>query len=163
MTTETVVLRRREQPETLESHWLAPVKLNNRGPFLFAVELSRARTLVTARTIESLGADFNGLAETIVISEKLEYPLLRLETIALGSLELSNFEVIVWGKPKLSREVEAELEAGMHQEGVIYHLGTHPKSAVDSILECRGILGADFLGNFKLTFDLAAAQLVVER
>jgi hypothetical protein len=47
-------LTRREQKDTLQSHWLAPVSINGRSPFSFSVESSRVRTLVSVRTIEGL-------------------------------------------------------------------------------------------------------------
>src|SRR5262249_49653726 len=72
-----VSLRRNEHQETLQSHRLLPVTLNGRGPFAFAVEPSRSRTLVTANTIENLGVRFDPLADTVHVHGKLAYPLLR--------------------------------------------------------------------------------------
>jgi hypothetical protein len=45
----------REQQNTLQSHLLVPVSINGRSPLPFCVEPSRSRTLVSARTIETMG------------------------------------------------------------------------------------------------------------
>jgi len=153
-----IPLTRREQQETLQSHWLVPVSINNRGPFAFAVEPSRYRTLVSARTVETLGVTVDDLPTALTISDKLSYPLLRLQSVAVGSAVLNDFEVVVWGRPTIPPELLASIG-----EDTLYPLGNHPTSAVDSILECRGVLGSDFLRHFKVSFDFAIETLVLER
>jgi len=148
----------REQQDTLQSHLLVPVSMNGRSPFSFSVEPSRARTLVSARTIESLGVAADDHPSTLAISEKLSYPLLRLNSLAVGSAVMNDFEVVVWGIPVIPPEILASLD-----ENTIYPLGNHPSSAIDAIMECRGVLGADFLHNFKVSFDFAAETLMLER
>ena len=151
-------LTRREQRDTLQAHWLAPVSINGRSPFPFSVEPSRARTLVSARTIEGLGVVVDDLPSSLAISEKLSYPLLRLDSIAVGSAVVNDFEVVVWGASVIPPEIMASLD-----ENTIYPLGNHPSSAIEAIMECRGVLGADFLHNFKVSFEFAAETLVLER
>jgi hypothetical protein len=151
-------LSRREQQNTLQLHWLLPVSINGGSPLPFAIEPTRARTLVQARTIEGLGVIVDDLPSTLTISGKLAYPLLRLDSIAVGSAVLKNFEVVVWGKPVIPPEMLANLE-----EDKLYPLGNHPQSAIDAIIECRGVLGVDFLRNFRVSFDFAAETLLLER
>jgi hypothetical protein len=151
-------LTRKEQQNTLQSHWLAPVSINGRSPFPFSVEPSRARTLVSARTIESLGITVDDLPSTLTISEKLAYPLLRLDSIAVGNAIMNGFEVVVWGKPVVPPELLASPDGER-----FYPLGSHPLSAIDAIIECRGVLGVDFLRNFKVSFDFAAETLLLEQ
>jgi hypothetical protein len=45
---------------------------------------------------------------------------------------------------------------------MLYPLGTHPASAIDAVLKCRGILGADFLRNFTVSLDFKAENLLLE-
>jgi hypothetical protein len=148
---------RRKQQNTLQTHLFVPVSINGRSPFPFAVEPSRSRTLVSARTIETLGLNVEDSSPTLAISGKLAYPLLRLDSVAAGSAVLTHFEVVVWGSPAISPEILAD-----SKEGMLYPLGTHPASAIDAVLECRGILGADFLRNFIVSLDFKAENLVLE-
>lgn len=147
---------RRDQQDTLQSHLLVPVSINGRSSFPFAVEPSRSRTLVSARTVETLGLSVDDSSPTLTISEKLVFPVLRLDSIATGDAVLNSFEVVVWGRPVIPQETIANMK-----EGTLYSLGSLPKSAIDAVLECRGILGADFLRNFAVSFDFAAENLVL--
>jgi hypothetical protein len=150
--------KQRKQQNTLQSHLLVEVSINGRSPFLFCVEPSRSRTLVSARTIETMGLSVDDSSSRLTVSERLAYPLLRLDSLALGSAILNNFEVVVWGRPVIPPEVLANLD-----EDIIYPLGNHPPSAIDGIIECRGVLGADFLRNFTVSLDFVAEILVLER
>jgi hypothetical protein len=147
---------RREQQNTLQSHLLVPVSINGRSPFPFCVEPSRSRTLVSARTIEILGLAVDDSSCTLTISERLAYPLLRLESVAVGGAVLNNFEVVVWGSPVIPPEILANPDEGL------YHLGNQPASAIEAIIECRGVLGADFLRNFTVSLDFVGETLVLE-
>jgi hypothetical protein len=93
----------------------------------------------------------------LAISEKLAYPLLRVDSIAAGSAVLNHFEVVGWGSLAIPHEILANLK-----EGTLYPLGNHPTSAIDAVVECRGILGADFLRNFNVSLDFKAQHLVLE-
>lgn len=150
-------LARRQHPESLQSHWLAPVTLNNRGPFAFAVEPSRDRTLVTARTLDAIGVRPSDDAPTIATSGKLAYPLVTLQSIAVGGAAVNDVQVVVWGTPVIPPELLT------NAVDKLVWLGTEQSSAINSIVECRGILGLDFLGNFKVSFDFGAEILVLER
>lgn len=63
----------REQQNTLQSHLLVPVSINGRSPLPFCVEPSRSRTLVSARTIETMGLSVDDSLSTLTISERLAY------------------------------------------------------------------------------------------
>jgi hypothetical protein len=147
----------RDQQNTLQSHLLVPVSINGHSPFPFAVEPSRSRTLVSARTIETLGLSVDDSSPTVAISEKLAYPVLRVVSIAAGSAVLNHFEVVVWGSPAVPQEMLANLK-----DDTLYPLGNHPMSAIEAVIECRGILGADFLRNFAVSVDFNAENLVLE-
>ncbi len=149
---------RREQQNTLQSHLLVPVSINCRSPLPFCVEPSRSKTLVSARTIETMGLTVDDWSSTLSISEKLAYPLLRLDSVAVGSAVLNNFEVVVWGSPAIPPDILANLG-----ENTLYSLGNHPSSAIEAIIECSGVLGADFLRNFTVSLDFVAEMLVLER
>lgn len=148
---------RREQQDTLQSHLLVPVSINGQSPFPFCLEPSRSRTLVSARTIETVGLPVDDSSSTLTISERLAYPLLRLESLAIGSAVLENFEIVVWGRPVIPPEILANLD-----EDKLYHLGNQPASAIEAIIECRGVLGADFLRNFTVSLDFVGETLVLE-
>jgi len=92
----------------------------------------------------------------VTISEKLVYPIVPLESIAIAAAVLRNFEVVVWGSPVIPPEILASHEDRM------FHLGYNPPTAIDSVIECRGVLGADFLGKFRISFDFHADVLVLE-
>ena len=148
----------REQQNTLHSHLLVPVSINGRPALPFCVEPSRSRTLVSARTIETMGLSVDDSLSTLTISERLAYPLLSLDSVDLGGAVLNNFEVVVWGSPAIPPEILANLD-----EDRLYPLGNHPSCAIEAIIECRGVLGADFLRNFRVSFDFGAETLVLER
>jgi Aspartyl protease len=149
---------RREQQNTLQSHLLVPVSINGRSPFPFCVEPSRSRTLVSARTIETVGLAVEDSPSTLTISERQAYPLLRLESLAVGSAVLNNFEVVVWGSPVIPPEMLANLD-----EEKLYHLGKSPATPIEAVIECRGVLGADFLRNFRVSLDFVGETLGLER
>jgi len=148
---------RREQQNTLQSHLFVPVSINGRSPFPFCVEPSRSRTLVSARTIETVGLTVGDSPSTLTISERLAHPLLRLESLAVGSAVLNNFEVVVWGSPVIPPEMLANLD-----EEKLYHLGKLPATPIEAVIECRGVLGADFLRNFRVSLDFVGQTLVLE-
>ena len=148
---------RREQQNTLQSHLLVPVSINGRSPLPFCVEPSRSRTLVSARTIEAIGISVDDSSSVLTISERLAYPLLRLDSVAVGSAILNNFDVVVWGSPAIPPEILANLD-----EDKLYPLGNHPPSAIEGIIECRGILGTDFFRNFTISLDFVAETLVLQ-
>ena len=149
--------RRRDQQNTLQSHLLVPVSINGHSPFPFAVEPSRSRTLVSARTVEILGISIDDSSPTLTISEKLKFPVLRLDSIATGDAVLNHFEVVVWGRPVIPEEIMANLK-----DDTLYPLGNVPTSAIEAVVECRGILGADFLRNFAVSLDFNADDLILE-
>ena len=90
-----------------------------------------------------MGISVDDSSSTLTISERLAYPLLRLDSLAVGSAILNNFEVVVWGSPSIPPEILANLD-----EDKLYPLGNHPPSAIDGLIECRGVLGADFFAEF---------------
>ena len=156
---QKIQLSRKDQEESLQSHWLAPVSLNGERPLPFAVELSRSRTLVSARTVESLGVSIEAISTgSICISEDLVYPLIRLVSLGVGDAVLKDFEVVVWGRPVLSPKVVA----GMG-ENTFRDLGNRPQNPIDAIIDCRGVLGLDFLDNFLTTFDLHHEMLILQQ
>jgi len=105
-----------------------------------------------------MGIPVDDSSSTLTVSERLAYPLLRLDSLAVGSAILNNFEVVVWGRPVILPEVLASQD-----EEIFYPLGNHPPSAIEGIIECRGVLGADFLRNFAVSLDFVAEILVLER
>ena len=81
--------------------------MNGRSGFLFSVEPTRSKTLVSARTIETLGISIDASESSVTISEKLVYPIVRLESIGVATATLNNFDVLVWGPPVLPAEILA--------------------------------------------------------
>jgi hypothetical protein len=73
-----------------------------------------------------------------------------LDSVAVGSAVLNNFEVVPWGSPSIPHDILANLD-----ENTLYPSGNHPSSAIDAIIEYRGVLGADFLRNFTVSLDFA--------
>ncbi len=159
-----IPLLHREQPDSLQSHLLVPVSLNEQGPFQFAIEVSRSKTLVSARTMEHLGFRFElGMKPEerprgLAVSDKTEFPLVRLTSICVGDAVVRDFEVVVWGAPIIDDEMLKTM-----QPNRFYPMGPHPPTPIDSVLECRGVLGADFMRHFRFSFDLQAGVLVLER
>lgn len=148
---------RREESNTLQSHLLVPVSMNGRSGFLFSVEPTRSKTLVSARTIETLGINVDDSSSNVKISEKLAYPIARLESIAVATATVNDFDVVVWGKPVIPAEMLANQDEGF------YYLGNIPPSAITSVIECRGVLGADFLGNFRVSLDFYTDTMLLNQ
>ena len=146
---------RREQRNTFQSHLLVPVSMNGRSGFLFSVEPTRSKTLVSARTIETLGINVDDSLFSVTISEKLVYPIVRLKSIGVATATVSDFDVVVWGSPVIPAEILANQDEGL------YYLGEFPPSAITSVTECRGVLGGDFLGRFKLSLDFHTDMMVL--
>ena len=155
-----IPMKRREQLDTLQTHWLVPVSLNGQGPFLFALDTSRSRTLVSARTLEAVGftVDWRDESDSSVsISDKLLYPTLRLQSIAIGDAVVSNFDVVAWGSPVIPKKILEEM-----REDAMYPLGELPITAIESVLECRGVIGIDYLSRFRVSLDFAAETVSFE-
>jgi hypothetical protein len=160
----TVQMKLSEQPDGLESQWLVPVMLNERGPFQFAIDIGQTRTLVSANTIENLGISLgfteDEVPKTLSVSPNILFPAVTLRSIGVGGAVVRDTEVIVWGRPVIPRELWDRIKG---EEG-LHHLGSSPlsKSAIEKILECQGVLGADFLARFRVTLDLAEETMVLE-
>ena len=152
--------KRRDQQNTLQTHLLVPVSMNGRSGFLFSVEPTRSKTLVSARTIETLGINVDDSTSQVKISEKLVYPIVRLESIGVATATVNAFEVVVWGSPMIPPEILAN-DLVNDEEG-FYFLGYDPPSTITSVMECRGVLGADFLGQFKVSLDFGTDMIVLE-
>ena len=105
-----------------------------------------------------MGISADDSSSKLTVSERLAYPLLRLDSLAVGNAILNNFEVVVWGRPVIPPDILANLD-----EDGFYPLGNHPPSAIEGILECRGVLGVNFLRNFTVSLDFVAETLVLER
>ncbi len=98
------------------------------------------------------------MPNTVPISDKLAYRLWRVDSLAVGTAVVNDFEVVVWGKPAVPAGMLERMD-----EWRLYPLGTHPQSAIELILECRGVLGSDFLRHFRTSFDFTAEILLLER
>ena len=72
---------------------------------------------------------------------------MRLESIRLATATIKDFEVVVWGRPVIPAEIRT------NHEDRLYHLGHDLPTAITSVIECRGVLGADFLGKFNVSVD----------
>lgn len=147
---------RREQHDTLQSHLLVPVSVNGRSGFMFSVEPTRSKTLVSARTFETLGINVDHSPFSVRISEKLVYPIVRLDSIGVATATVRDFDVVVWGSPVIPEELLANHEERLH------FLGYNPPTAITSVIECRGVLGADFLRNFKVSLDFSSDMMLLE-
>jgi hypothetical protein len=129
------------------------------APFTFALDIDRDRTIVSDRTIRLLAIDPDHLPGTLKIQDRIEFPLLRLDRITVGPATLSDFEVIVWGAPRLAKDIGDELDrAG----DILLTIGQLPKSAIESVVECRGVLGLDFLTHFIAVTDFMSGSLSLQ-
>jgi hypothetical protein len=104
-----------------------------------------------------LGLGVDDSSSALAISEKLAFPVLRVNSIATGNAVLNHFEVVVWGSPVIPQEIMPNLK----EEG-LYQLGNLPRTAIEAVIECRGILGADFLRNFVVSLDFRTENLILE-
>lgn len=104
------------------------------------------------------GLTVDDSSPTLAISEKLAFPILRVDSIAVESAVLNNFEVVVWGFPVIPREITANWK----DQDLLYPLGRLPRTAIEEVIECRGILGADFLRNFAVSLDFNGESLLLE-
>jgi hypothetical protein len=71
------------------------------------------------------------LSSALTISGKLAYPLLRLDSIIVGSAVMNDFEVVVWGRPIIPPEILAILDGDtLHPSGnspIIANRSNHGK------------------------------------
>jgi hypothetical protein len=65
--------------------------------------------------------------------------------------------VFTRGSPAMPPEILANLD-----EDKLYHLGKLPTTPIEAVIECRGVLGADFLRNFIVSLDFVDQTLVLE-
>ena len=149
--------KRRDQQNTLQSHLLVPVSINGRSPFPSLWSRRAPEHLSRPEQLKTLGLSLDDSSPTLAISEKLAFSILRVDSIAVGGAVLNNFEVVVWGSAVVPQEIMANLK-----HNVLYPLGNLPASAIEAVIECRGILGADFLRNFALSFDFNTEDLILE-
>ena len=120
-----------------------------------------SQTLVSARTIEALGINVDDSSSRVTISEKLVCPVVRLESIGIATATVNALDVVVWGRPLIQAEIRANEKDRLYQLGNGMP-GDSPPSAITSVIECHGVLGVDFLRNFKLSLDFRTDTMVLE-
>jgi hypothetical protein len=97
---------------------IVPVLLNDRGPFPFGVEIGRGRTMLTEAVVRAIGIDPVAITEKLTLKGQgcsLDFPLLKLRSLAIGAAELREFNAMVWTSPKITLEPEQEHLQGKAQ------------------------------------------------
>jgi hypothetical protein len=143
---------------------IVPVFLNGHGPFPFGVEIGRGRTMLTEAVVRAIGIDPVAIPEKLTLKGQacsLDFPLLKLRSLAIGAAELREFDAMVWTSPKITWEPVQERMQGKAQPIVTVHSSSKEETAAVGP-EYRGILGFDFLKSFKVTFDFQEKKLRIE-
>jgi hypothetical protein len=140
---------------------ITPVFLEGHGPFPFGIEIGRGRTMLTEKVVRAIGIDPATIQEKITLKGQsctLDFPLLRLKSLAIGSAEIRDFDVMVWGIPSITwetqRQEKTRIEAPIENVRPFDEedITIHPQQWV-------GIIGFDFLKSFSLTFDFPGRKL----
>jgi len=130
---------------------IVPVLLNGHGPFAFGVEIGRGRTMLTEAAVRAIGIDPAAIPEKLTLGgqgRSLDFPLIRLKSLAIGAAELREFHAMVWG-------LGITWERGRSRS-------VSQKEAAALQPEWMGIVGFDFLKSFNVTFDFPRKKLRLE-
>jgi len=145
---------------------IVPVHLNGHGPFPFAVELQRGRTMLTEAVVRAIGVDPVVIPEKLTLKGQgcsLDFPLLKLKSLAIGAAEQKGFDAMVWLFPEIAWEPERPLREVKGPIGNI-RSSSQEEWAAKAAKEpnWKGILGFDFLKHFKVTFNFPEKKLRLE-
>lgn len=116
---------------------LLPVHVNEKGPYEFILDTGAAQTVLAAEIARELGIASTGAREGMGAGGKLTIQLGTVESLAIGSAY----------REELSVGITDELER------IASALGT----------KIAGVIGYDFLKNFRVTIDYTGQQLRLEQ
>jgi hypothetical protein len=142
---------------------VVPVHLNGRGPFPFGVEIARGRTMLWEPVVRAIGVDPVAIPEKLTLKGRgcnLDFPLLKLRSLAIGAAELREFDAMVWASPKINWEHQQERAQDTAAPMTSVQWPSQEKTA--PVGPEWGILGFDFLKFFKVTFDFPGKKLRIE-
>jgi predicted aspartyl protease len=114
---------------------LVPVRVNGRGPYQFALDTGAGQTVVSSELANELGLGQGEKKEALGAGGKVQVSLGKLNSIAVGSARVDQLPVVVTDLSMLRLAVGGKLD---------------------------GILGYNFLANFKLTVDYPNGTLTLE-
>ncbi len=114
---------------------LVPVLVNGRGPFQFALDTGAGQTVVSSALAKELALDQGEKKEALGAGGKVSVSLSRVNSIAVESARLEDLPVIITDLSLLRMAVGGKLD---------------------------GILGYNYLKNFKVTIDYPKGKLFLE-
>jgi hypothetical protein len=140
---------------------VVPVLLNGHGPFPFGVEIGRGRTMLTEEVVRTIGIDPAEIPDKLTLKGEgcsLDFPLLKLTSLAIGSAVLSEFDAMVWANPKINREPEQQRKKEVPEPVASVRCVSEAETTRSGPL-WMGIVGFDFLKFFNVTFDFPRKKL----
>jgi clan AA aspartic protease (TIGR02281 family) len=129
--TSTVITESVAFTSSPRGHVLAPVSIDGSQPLVFVLDTGAAKTSVTPSLAERLGLEevLGERAPTLGIHGKTETPVVRIQSIAVGEVQIDNVQAIVLDLDHITR-------GDWHADG---------------------ILGMDFLTRFDVRLDFGAS------
>ena len=141
---------------------IVPVLLNGHGPFPFAVEIGRGRTMLTEEVVRTIGIEPAAIPGKLTLKGEgcsLDFPLLKLTSLAIGSAALTEFDAMVWANPKITWEPEQQRKQEVAGPVVSVRSSSGAETTTHSGPQWMGIVGFDFLKFFNVTFDFPRKKL----
>ena len=93
------------------AEWLEKIKHAGVRRFPFGVEIGGGRTMLTETVVRAIGVGLVAIPGMLTLKGRgcsLDFPLLRLRSIAVGMAELREFDAMVWASPKVTSEPERD-------------------------------------------------------
>ncbi len=115
---------------------LIKAKVNGRGPYTFAVDISSSLTIISVDLAEDMDLEVTGRKEGLSAGMKVAILLSEVDSVDVGGAQVRNLQV-----------------------GIMDLLGltTVLQKSID------GVLGYNFLKEFKVTIDYRNKMLVLEK
>lgn len=114
---------------------LVPVLVNGRGPYQFALDTGAGQTVVSSELAEEVALEKGEKREALGAGGKVTVSLSKVNSIAVGCAGLEDLPVVVTDLSVLRLAIGARLD---------------------------GILGYNYLSNFKVTIDYSKRKLFLE-
>lgn len=114
---------------------LVPVLVNGKGPYQFALDTGAGQTVVSSELAKELALDPGEKKEALGAGGKVSVSLSKVRSIAIESAKLEDVPVVITDLSLLRLAVGGKLD---------------------------GILGYNYLRNFKVTIDYPKGKLALE-
>ena len=105
---------------------LVPVLVNDKGPYEFALDTGASMTVLSINLASNLGIKAGATKEGVGAGGRVKVSLTSVRSVAIGEAHFDKLEAVITDLSAISQAVETKLD---------------------------GIIGYNFLKNFKVTID----------